>query len=59
MQSLGQSALNQLQTYAAIWKRPINPQKTEWQWIHRRVVIPSLSFTINRLPIQHTLLLDI
>ena len=56
MQSLGQFALNHLQTYVAVWKQPINSQKTEWQWIHRRVVIPSLSFTINRLPIQRTTL---
>ena len=27
MQSLGQSALNHLQTYVAVWKQPINSQK--------------------------------
>jgi hypothetical protein len=54
MQHLGQSTLNQLQTYANTWKQPLNPTKTEWQWIHRRVVVPSLTLTINQQPIKRT-----
>ena len=52
MQRLGQAALNEVQQYAATWKQPINTSKTEWQWIHRRVVIPTLSLTIANNPIQ-------
>ena len=54
MQRLGQAALNEVHQYAATWKQPINVSKTEWQWIHRRVVIPTLSLTIANNPIQRT-----
>ncbi|CAF2924307.1 unnamed protein product [Rotaria sp. Silwood2] len=54
MQHLGQQTLNELQTYANTWKQPINCEKTEWQWIHRRVVLPSLTLTINQQPIRRT-----
>ena len=54
MQRLGQAALKEVHQYAAKWKQPINVTKTEWQWIHRRVVIPTLSLTIANNPIQRT-----
>ena len=54
MQRLGQVALNEVHKYAAKWKQPINVPKTEWQWIHRRVVIPTLSLTIANNLIQRT-----
>ena len=54
MERLGQQALNQVQAYAIEWKQPINFPKTEWQWIHRRVVIPTLSLSIGQHPIKRT-----
>ena len=54
MQQTGQKALNEVQAYAAEWKQPINFFKTEWQWIHRRVVIPTLSLTIDQHRIKRT-----
>ena len=56
MERIGQQALNQFQAYAAEWKQPINFSKTEWRWIHRRAVIPtlSLSLSIGQHPIQRT-----
>ena len=48
MERIGQQALNQVQAYAVEWKQPINFPKTEWQWIHRRVVIPTLSLSIGQ-----------
>jgi hypothetical protein len=54
MQYLAQRTLDQLQLYADTWKQPINPRKTEWQWIHRRVVLPSITLTINQHPINRT-----
>ena len=43
MQQLGQQVLNEVQYYANQWKQPINCSKTKWQWIHRRVCMPSLT----------------
>ena len=54
MERIGQQALNQVQAYAVEWKQPINFPKTEWQWIHRRVVIPTLSLSIGQHPIKRT-----
>ena len=54
MQRTGQKALNEAQAYAVEWKQPINFPKTEWQWIHRRVVIPTLSLSIGQHPIKRT-----
>jgi hypothetical protein len=54
MQRLGQAALNEVHRYAVTWKQPINVSKTEWQWIHRRVVTPTLSLKISNNPIQRT-----
>ena len=54
MERIGQQALNQVQAYAIEWKQPINFPKTEWQWIHRRVVIPTLSLSIGQHPIKRT-----
>ena len=54
MQRLGQAALNEVHHYAQKWKQPINVLKTEWQWIHRRVVIPTLTLSIANHPIQRT-----
>ena len=54
MQRLGQAALNEVDQYAATGKQPINASKTEWQWIHRRVVIPTLSLTIANNPVKRT-----
>ena len=54
MQGTGQKALNEVQAYAAEWKQPINFSKTEWQWIHRRVVIQTLSLTIDQHRIKRT-----
>ena len=51
MQQLGQQVLNEVQYYANQWKQPINCSKTKWQWIHRRVCMPSLTLQID----QHTL----
>ena len=54
MERIGQQALNEVQAYAVEWKQPINFPKTEWQWIHRRVVIPTLSLSIGQHPIKRT-----
>jgi len=54
MQYLAQRTLNQVQLYAATWKQPLNPRKSEYQWIHRRVVVPSLTLTINQQPITRS-----
>lgn len=43
-----QKALNEAQSYAVEWKQPINFSKIEWQRIHRRVVIPTLSLTTGQ-----------
>ena len=45
MERIGQQVLNQVQAYAIEWKQPINFPKTEWQWTHRRVFIPTLSLS--------------
>ena len=54
MQKLGQQTLNELQIYADTWGQPINSNKTPWQWIHRRVTVPSLNLFISQLPIERT-----
>ena len=54
MERIGQQALNQVQAYAVEWKQAINFPKTEWQWINRRVVIPTLSLSISQHPIERT-----
>jgi hypothetical protein len=54
IQYLGQRTLNQIQLYAATWKQPLNPWKSEYQWVHRRVVVPSLTLTINQQPITRS-----
>ena len=54
MERIGQQALNEVQAYAIEWKQPINCPKTEWQWIHRRVVTPKLSLAIGQHPIKRT-----
>ena len=48
--------MNEVQAYAVEWKQPINFPKTEWQWIHRRVVILTLSLSIGQHPIKRTAL---
>ena len=48
MQRTGQKALNEAHAYAAGWKQPINFPKTEWQGIHRQVVLPTLSLSLDR-----------
>ena len=45
MQRTGQKTLNEAHAYAAGWKQPINFPKTEWQGIHRQVVLPTLSLS--------------
>ena len=54
MQETGQKALNEVQAYSVEWKQPINFPKTDWQWMHRRVVIPTLSLSIGQHPIKRT-----
>ena len=48
MERIGQQALKQVQAYAVGWKQPVNFPKTEWGWIHRRVVIPTLFLSLSR-----------
>ena len=48
MEPIGQQALKQVQAYAFEWKQPVNFPKTEWQWIHRRLVIPTLSLSLDQ-----------
>ena len=54
MEQIGQQASNQVQAYAVEWKQMINFPKTEWQWVHRRAFIPTLSISIGQHPIKTT-----
>jgi hypothetical protein len=56
MHYFGQCILNQIENYENVWKQPINSSKTDWQWIYRRVVLPSLTLTINQQPVKRTTL---
>ena len=39
---------------AVEWKQSINFSKSERQWIHRRVVIPTLSLSLSQHPVKRT-----
>ena len=54
MQRTSQQALNEVQANAVEWKQSINFSRTEWQWIHRRVAIPTPSISIDQHPIKRT-----
>ena len=54
MANLGQNVLHEIGRYATDWKQPINLAKTQWQWIHRRVTIPTLSLSLHGHPIERT-----
>ena len=47
MERIGQQALNQAQAYTDEWKQPVNLPMAEWQSIHRRVFIPTLSRSVE------------
>lgn len=54
MQKIAQQVLHEAELYAAEWKQPINHSKTEWQWIHRRVHMPTITLQIGQHILNRT-----
>lgn len=54
MQQMAQKALDEVQSYAAQWKQPINHSKTEWQWIRRRANMEKITLTIDKHTLRRT-----
>lgn len=54
MQKMAQKALGEVQFYAARWKQTIHHSKTEWQWIYRRVRMPTSTLTVDKHTVRRT-----
>ena len=54
MQKMAQQVLDEVQLYAVQWKQPVNHSKTEWQWIHRKVHMPTITLTVGQHALRRT-----